>query len=146
MAAIMSRDFANALLANSIASAPVALGPLNGAKVILFANNLAITEKTKLADLVEPTAAGYAKSAAVTWAGPVQNTLGNLEVYGDLKSFTFTANAIPDTIFGYAVEDSAGALLLLSELFETPITPQANEVIQVAPRFGLPDPVGATIA
>lgn len=141
MSVLMSRYLAQELLANSIAGAPVATGPLTGAKVLLFSNNISLQESTVFADLVEPTAAGYARSAALTWAGPYTDGEGNQEVVGDLKNFAFSGNSVPDTIYGYAVVEGGGSPhLLFAERFHAPITPQAGQVIQVAPRFALPEP------
>lgn len=144
MSAKMSLDLAKALLTNAVAGAPVATGPLNGSLLVLFANNIIPNADTVLADLVEPTAAGYARSAAITWSGPYSDSAGNEQVVGDLKNFAFTANAVPDTIYGYGVISAGGSpKLQLTERFPFPITPVAGRVIQVAPRFGLPEAVSA---
>lgn len=92
-----------------------------GAKMILFANDAALTKNTILADLTEPTFTGYAISTAVTWSVPFNDPLNRTVVAGSSKNFICTGGTPDDTIYGYAIVDSTAMDLLFAERFDAPV-------------------------
>lgn len=130
-----------AILARLVAVAPGAAdaGRFNGAKMILFKNDLTPGQATELADLTVPEFTGYAMSAAIVWGAAFTNDLGNAQVVGGTIQFTVTTPfATAETIFGYGVVNAAGDGLLWCERFATPIDiSAAGQAIPVVPSYVL---------
>lgn len=103
-----------------VAAGPPA-GRLNGAKVHLYQNNIAVRPDTILTDFTEADFDGYAASAAVTWGTVATDSSGNAVVYGDAKTFLCTGSVTPNTVFGYYVTNGAGSTLEYAEAFATPV-------------------------
>ena len=119
---VVSNASKMAELNGAIAVGPPA-GAWNGGKAILYTNQIQPSAQTKLADLIQPTAAEIAAYAAlaVTWNAPYESGLNTVEI--DAVSVQFkTAAADPGCIvYGYGLMDSAGAVLLWSENFPAPV-------------------------
>lgn len=145
---IMTKKGLTDLLAGAIQAAAGAAGLLNGCTVLLFVNNLAINEDTVLADLVEATWPGYARSTACVWGAPIisNETLLPATV-SDPKTFVVTTNAGNERIYGFGlVHEAAPDHLIAVELLEEPFIPAAATQLTIQPRLGLPpetqDPSG----
>jgi hypothetical protein len=127
---------------DSIAGATGTDPLLKTAKVMLYVNNIAPTNKTVIGDLTEASWTGYARSAAVTWALPIlSNNTGLPTIVADAKTFTVTTNAGPQTAYGYALVTTVTAVdhLLAIAPFDTPINPGPGTEIIVQARIGMPD-------
>lgn len=112
-------------LAAKIAVGPPA-GPLHGAEVHLYQNNIQITPDVQLSDLVECDFDGYAPGAALTWAAPVPDGTGGAITYGGCVNFTATDGAKPNTAYGYYLTDTGATKVLYVEPFDTPAGFDAN--------------------
>lgn len=112
----------------------------NGAKLMLFQNNISLGPTMVLADLTAADFTGYALSSAVTWGaaflapGNVPTVAGDLKLFVAASPFT-TAN----TVYGWALVDGAGTTLILARKFDTPISIaaalQAVSVLPAVPAF-----------
>lgn len=111
-------------------------GRLNAVKVMLFQNDITPSKQTLLADLVEATFDGYARSAAVTWGTVGQTSTGAAEVYGDTKLFTSSGDTTPNTIYGFALVNTGGTAVEYAERFASPIpVSQTGITVPVTPRY-----------
>lgn len=81
-------------------------GDLMGAKMILIANDIPLTDQTAFADIVVPTFTGYSTSSAITWSDPYVAPDLRLVVAGTHKTFICTGGTPADQIFGAAIVDS----------------------------------------
>jgi len=99
--------------------------PWSNAKVGLFTNSTGITFATVLADLTEPTFAGYARAVLSNLnAGPYAEADGNgwYAISGVIGWNPSADPASPETCYGFFVVDNAGTNLLAAGLFPAPFT------------------------
>jgi hypothetical protein len=104
-------------------------------KLKLFKNSATLSHATVLSDLTEADFSGY--SAYSLAGGAVAGALdGSGRAVASYTAHTFTkSGATGNTIYGYWVEDSTGALLWC-ELFDTPIPMTVDGAfIQITPKF-----------
>lgn len=119
-------------------------GPLVGAKIALFTTAIAPSPALVLADLVEATFPGYARSAAIVWGAPFTSSeTGEPVMPGDAKTFTSTGGDPPETVRSYGlVSADVPPVLLALEEFEAPEDMGDGAVKVLLPRIGLnPDAV-----
>lgn len=122
--------------ANVVASV-AALGILNAAKVGLFTNTPPLTENTVLADLTQPTFAGYALQA-ITWSAPFQQPDGSWACQGGLYTFQATDDLTPTVVTGVFVVSGAGTVLYLAEMANPPVNlPTSAQAMLVSPQIAL---------
>jgi hypothetical protein len=95
-------------------------GVLNGAKIMLFVNNLSPNKQTLLAALTEASYTGYARQTA-TWSTPARNENNFMSTRSLLMSWQPTDGVTPNTIYGYAILNPAGTVLLAVELLPVPV-------------------------
>jgi hypothetical protein len=139
MQLIMARTYLKIILATfKLAAEDGFNGPLTGAKLALFKNNIAITNLLTWDDLVECDFTGYARSAAVVWADPVMSDNTNLPViFGDSKTFNCTGSTIENDVAGFAIVTGATPpVLIASANFDAIIDLNAGEAIVLSPRVG----------
>lgn len=105
------------------AAAGAGAGPLDGSKMILFTNEVAITPKTVLADLTQPLVGDYPAYAAqaLTWGAASRNALGKIVTEATAIAWTIGSGDPPLTATGYGIVDGAGTTLLAAEVFEEPL-------------------------
>lgn len=96
-------------------------GDLNGAKVGLYTNVHQPSKGTLLADLTQATYTGYALVAIATWGAPFLDPIGNPTMVGNHIQFQPTDGAVPNTITGWFIVDSAGTDLLIACALPTPV-------------------------
>lgn len=109
--------------------------------VRLFANDVPVTRKTQLTDLVEPTFPGYAAANVAALNGPLALDTNNDGMSADV---TFKCNAAPtasELIYGYFLTDTAGTALLMAERFDVP-QPIASADDFVNVQVVIPEPFG----
>jgi len=109
----------DAVVVATQAAAGVA-GPLNASKMILFTNSPGLNKNTVVADLTQPTYAGYA-AAALTWSGAIRNAMNRISTRTGLVPWVMGDNLTPTTVNGYGITDSAGTHLLAAEYLPTPV-------------------------
>jgi hypothetical protein len=110
-------------------------GALFGAQVGLYTNTPNLTQATVLADLTEPTFAGYVKQA-ITWSAAFQQPDSSWAVQGGLYLFQMSDSLVPTIVTGYFLVDSGGTHLLAAENFAAPIPlPTAAQAFLVSPQF-----------
>jgi len=95
-------------------------GPLHGSKMVLFTNTPTLNKMTVLADLTQPTYAGYAEQT-MTWSATRRNALNQICTQATLVSWTMSDDLTPTTVLGYGITDSAGTALLAAEMFPSPV-------------------------
>lgn len=95
--------------------------PLATPSLGLFVNNLAITYKTLVTDLVEPTMTGYAR-AVPTFATIFGKPDGSIVLQTELVEFTSPSDMTGQICYGYFITDAGTPEhLLMVELFSSPI-------------------------
>lgn len=96
---------------------------LDGAKAMLFKNDITPSVDSILADLTPADFSGYAMSAAVVWGAPFKDENGNLVVRAGSCEFNQTAATVTNTVYGWGlVGDPSGTpFLICAERFETPV-------------------------
>lgn len=116
------------LLGEDLAADGVVFPIATPCKVILFVNDLAITEDTVLADLTLATFDGYADKAAGAspFAVGVDPVTGDQiitinEPAGGWRWETTGLTNLPQTIFGYALANGAVNLIHAAQLLNEPI-------------------------
>lgn len=95
-------------------------GDLMGAKVMLFVNDVALSEDTVTADLTAPTFTGYALSSAVTWSAAYEED-GQMVTAGGSKTFVCSAGPADDIIKGWAVVTGMGSDFLFGQILDNPV-------------------------
>jgi hypothetical protein len=127
-------DYFFAQAIGNLKAAVAALGVLNGAKLGLFTNTPPLGQTTVIADLTEPTFAGYAQQA-VTWSGAFQQPDFSWATQGGLYTFQSTNDLTPTVVTGCFVVDGGGTHLLFAELFATPVNlPTSAQACLVSPQ------------
>lgn len=91
-----------------------------GAKVKLFSNNFTVIDATVLGDFTEATYTGYAAQTLAGGAVAGSNTAGRATASWTQQSYTCTGGS-SQTIYGYYIVDSTGAILYFAENFATPV-------------------------
>lgn len=125
-----------AMLAQMIATP----GALYARTLILFQNNISITNTTLLAALTEATFTGYAAVAAQVFAAPYIDQAGLVRTNAPSVPFVMTDTVTPNTIYGWALTDSGKTILVLSGKFPSPIVlSQANQGLDVQPTYAYGD-------
>jgi hypothetical protein len=85
---------------------------LVSSKIKLFKSNTVITPDTVLADLTEADYTGYVAQTVTAWGTPVLNGDGKAETIAPSHTFAPTSpTTVPNIVYGYWVEDTAGNLL-----------------------------------
>lgn len=97
-------------------------GPLNGTKTMLFQNNVTPTKTTVLADLTIPTYTGYVAQTTGTFGAPYVGTDGLERITAPGLQFQPSDDATPNTIYGYAITNTAGTVLIAAKKFDTPVS------------------------
>lgn len=137
---VLSNYLLNLLTGNAVAAAPVALGPLDACKMILFTNVIAPTAATVLSDLTQPTYTGYV-AIAVTWSSIFTLPSGNYCVESTAILWQMGDGMLPTTIIGFALTDTGGHNLLLTEVFNAPRNlVLATDAITVIAQFANDNP------
>lgn len=96
-------------------------GILNGAKLVLYTNNLSPTKTTPVSALTQPTYTGYAP-AATTWGAGARDAQGNIVTLSNAFTIQMGASADPSTtIMGWALTDTAGLNILMIETLANPL-------------------------
>lgn len=94
-----------------------------GTKVILYQNNIMLSDFTTLADLTEATFTGYARSAAITWGTPYVNPSQQATSTGASIQFSCTGTAVTQLVYGWAlIIDSTVDVLMVAEAFAEPVS------------------------
>lgn len=113
---------------------------LDGAKVMLFKNDIVPTKATVLGDLVAADFSGYAISSAVVWGTPFIDANGNATVQAASVQFTQTADTVSNTVHGWGLVGDPGGTPFLAavERFATPVAMlEAADGLVVDPTFQL---------
>lgn len=126
--------------ASAIAAAAAMFNPAAGSEqlIVLFKNNELITRNTILADLTLAAFEGYgaiecAAGAPQVAINPVTGAF-EVRLREPAGGFEWIAGGedLPETIYGFAVLNNAGTLLIAAQNFDTPIVLNAaNQVIDV---------------
>ena len=98
-----------------------ATGPLDGALLGIFTNNITPTNATVLSDLTEATFVGYARQALVL-SVPGRDQNGNIGCFSTRLIWQETTTPVTVQCFGVFLVDSTGLILYGVELFGAPIT------------------------
>lgn len=96
-------------------------GPLTGAKVGVFVNDIVPGKTSIVAELTEGSYDGYAK-VALTFGAPKRDENGQIGMDSNLATFRPTSGDVPQTVYGYFITDSGGTHLLGGAKLESPIT------------------------
>jgi len=98
-----------------------ALGAMS--KMILFTNNISVSEDTALADLTQPLSAGLATAKTVAaWSTPYEDPAGRFVVTGGSLTWIATGITTPaETIYGWAILDMAGMVVQMTALLDKPV-------------------------
>jgi hypothetical protein len=83
---------------------------LNGAKCVLFTNNLTPSRSTVYADLVQPTFAGYSAALLTGWSAPSLSADGHYVTTASPVSWTKTDSG-NQNVWGYGIVDALNNLL-----------------------------------
>lgn len=117
-------------------------GPLDGAKLELYQNNLDPSPTDVIGDYTIADYTGHAVKT-ITWLAPSISDDGIAEVVGTAAEFRPTGTTIMNTIFGVMLEDGAGALMGASKLSNAglPMQSALNSIlltvrIRLNPLFG----------
>jgi len=120
-------------------------GPLNGALLELYQNDITPTPTTPIGDFTVADYDGYA-AEALSWLAVSVNDAGQVEVQGIIGEFRPTGSTTPNTIYGWFLTESGGALIDSGRFEGAPISmadalnnilctyiyrPQADSVNQV---------------
>ncbi len=103
------------LLSAGIGAVPWSTGKVNLYKAAKIPNQNDVIGDYTLADY---TGSG---PVAITWNAPYISLNGQLIVDAPSVQFQPTDGVAPNTIFGYVITDSAGAVLLAAGNFATPV-------------------------
>lgn len=125
------------LLGSLLAADTSSLAPaISANKMMLFVNNIAITEDLAVGDLVPANFTGYAPILGSTGAqevGLLPQTLAQAITLdtpvGGWRWVTADLVNLPQTIYGYALTNNAGSTLLAVGLLDTPIQLNSAGVI-----------------
>ncbi len=142
---IPTRDIRNAAMAVLAADVPT-LAPVTPNKMLLAQNNFNPAESTTLSDITEASFDGH--TAISLGASPMTEGYDpttdaskiDLKIpAGGFRWRTTGVTNLPQTIYGYYLTDSTGAVLLASAKFSTPmVLTVVNQVIDVgAPSLSL---------
>lgn len=96
-------------------------GPLNGCQLVLFTNPIAYDPNTTLADLTLATFSGYAAVTGITFGTAYIGVDGFVHVTAPSQQFSASASPNAETIYGWALLNTAGTTLILGTTFDTPI-------------------------
>ena len=143
---VFTNDLLAQLAANLTATAPVALGPLDACKMILYTNTFALDRNTVLADLIQPTYTDYAVQA-VTWGGVFTTPDGKFCRYSVSVSWQMGDAMLATTVVGFGLINTAGDTLLVAESFATPRNLVATtDLIEILAQVGFANPgVGQSV-
>jgi hypothetical protein len=92
---------------------------LSGMKMGLFTNALVPSKKLVLANVTEPTYAGYARQAVV-FGAVERDVQGNIACEAALLTFQMTNALTPTLVYGYFLTCQVAAILAGVELFPAP--------------------------
>lgn len=109
---------------------------LANAHVHLFQNNISPDKNTPLSSLVEADFVGYNDVAVGVWGNAYVDPFGVVSVQAPDIQFQPTNGSVGNTIYGWYLTDSAGAILLAAEKFDAPVNLlNENYAVVVNPRF-----------
>lgn len=109
---------------------------LDAVKLILFANNITPNKNTVLADLTQPTFTGYAVFGPVVWGSVMRDVDGTAIVVGGSHPFVCSGGTPTDIIYGWALTNSGGTVLIKAAVLATPVPITGPETgIVVVPWF-----------
>lgn len=117
-------------------------GPLDGAKVGLYTNEITLNKDLVYADLEQPTFTGYAASTAVVWGDSYVTQDDRVLLTGDAKKFECTGGTPSDTVRGYFLYTGTAPneVLLMAEEFENPVfISEVSNGVTVVPVVTMPD-------
>jgi hypothetical protein len=135
MAQCVTRQLVTELAAAAIVT--VATPPLSANRVMEYVNSVALSEASKLSDLVEAGYDGYARGSIASWVGPEVDLNGNMIVAAAVPvAFSCSGALTVQSVIGSGVLDSTGATLLFAADYPTPISPTPGQVHAVTPKFG----------
>lgn len=119
-------------LGTSFAADTTHLAPVTANKIALIAAPFALTENLDLGSLTFATFTGSAPIAGTAGAQGVgtdpltlDQVVTNLAPAGGWRYVCTVAPGSPETIYGYALTDNAGAVLLAVEILPSPIPIQS---------------------
>lgn len=101
-------------------------GILKTSKAGLILNDFTPTKTTVLADITQPTYAGYATILAA-FTGPSRDATGKLGVDSALITFQMDDDVIPTQPLGWFLVNTAGTGLLMMEFFADGAQPLVDE-------------------
>jgi len=113
-------------------------GVFDGAVLHLFSNNLTPNPLTAVGDFTTATFTGAATPTLAAPVGPVLTSGGDAIVYWPAVEQRPSDNVTPNTIYGYYVLTSGGALIF-SKRFDAAVNmTDADHAIAFIPQFTLP--------
>jgi hypothetical protein len=89
--------------------------------LVLYQNNVALSRRTSLADLVLADFAGYANVANVPWKAPYIDTDGSALVFSTNQTIVASGSSPANTIYGWAATDGAVTEVIFAGQFATPV-------------------------
>jgi hypothetical protein len=118
-------------------------GELHAVKMGLYVNAFTPTPASPLSSFTQPTYPGYALQSIV-WGPVSRNPAGLISSTSGILPFQMSDATLPTTVIGVIIVDTAGAVLILSAAFPTPLTlvdalsviNAAFEYIQTTPNQG----------
>jgi hypothetical protein len=128
---------AEVLLLNALKALGPPAGPLNAVTCHLYQNDVTPTSTSDVATFVEADYGGYA-TQPIVWGATFMNPDGNAETNGESLQFQPSSSATPNSIYGYFVTDTGGALMF-AERFSPAPRPMAtpSDALVVVPVFTL---------
>jgi hypothetical protein len=115
-------------------------GQLFNCTLVLFKTAITLTKNTVFADLTVADFVGYAPVTAIAFGTPYIDQLGNARMDAPSVDFQMTADTTPNTIYGWALLDSAGAVFRCGVQYQQPIPlTQALQGFSVQPTFAWGD-------
>lgn len=123
----MQLTYTQALLSNMLTQSTdptvILAGKLAAAKLALFSNVVTPAPQRLFGDLTECIYSGYAESATVVWALPINETDGTLTQQSPSHLFRMSGGSVGDQAAGIAVTDGVASPsqgLLALGLFDVP--------------------------
>lgn len=142
--AIITDFFESQLL--HAAMATLASAPLTGAILAQYANPVALTDKTVLADMTLASFDGYEPATIASWRSPYTDLDGDLVISPSVPStFSCTGQITVNTVYGSALLDSTGTTLLAAQQYDSAITPITGQAWQVTPEISVSGSINACL-
>jgi hypothetical protein len=120
-------------------------GALNGAKIIFGTNDLVPSKTTVVADITQSIDAGLAP-ASVTWGAAGRDEVGDITTLTASIPVKLTTSTNACVVKCWALTDSAGTNVLMSEVFAEPLNlPDNVQLYNVQVPFAPGNPQGKQI-